>query len=513
MIKSFYLTTPQELSDNSFWKHHLLGEENDCFILEKRSPTPLFWIGKLWRWLEGTFRLSFLQQKINDEVNLLLKDVNTENSRKLELWSVALPKFQAQVIDVHNQRAWFSFTKIASLSTLITNIESSLNTLKTKNTPQSTVTTPELPNNTTPSTTTIDPLPQSETGKESKKAETGSNQTTETISTNTNAPLDTIPENPFQTPVKVKPSDKVPSTISTNNFTPTAQSAMKGNTFKATQSTPSFNVSPITPNNKVKCSPRFQSPKFTPLKKPPTTNASKEPPELMFKLEGANITLNEVTGVNGKGKVIFSNGDIFDGTFIKGYLQEGDVVLKNGNSYKGKFEDNVLCNGTLTTTEGNVFEGEFHEGILVKGKKTYITGLTEEGIFKFNVLHGHGTKTTSCNHKYVGLFEFGVFRNGKITYPNGKERIIAELVEDDKRKLDDEFEKIEQVEISKLDKRLGESDAEMLKMIEQLEKDLAAADAEFSKDFEKDLAEQLKKDQAATDADFEISTIDLNNKT
>ncbi len=75
----------------------------------------------------------------------------------------------------------------------------------------------------------------------------------------------------------------------------------------------------------------------------------------------------------GKGKLIYSNGDIYEGDFIDGYQTgKGKLIYSNGDIY-----------------EGDVIDGKIHG----KGKITYYNGVIYEGEINNGKPHGMGKKT------------------------------------------------------------------------------------------------------------------------
>lgn len=122
MSKNLYSLSQAELLSDFSWNNYLLGVKEDGFFIEPRSPKSLSWFCKILRWFKGTFRLSTLHYKIDAKIQELFVKTDFESKRELEKWKIILPKFQTHVIDKHNQRAWFNFSKVENFSPLLEKI-------------------------------------------------------------------------------------------------------------------------------------------------------------------------------------------------------------------------------------------------------------------------------------------------------------------------------------------------------------------------------------------------------
>ena len=103
---------------------------------------------------------------------------------------------------------------------------------------------------------------------------------------------------------------------------------------------------------------------------------------------------------NGKGKLILSNGIIYEGDFVDGE--------KSGS-------------GTIFYPDGTVYEGQVEKGELKgKGKMTWKNRYEYEGDFKFNKFIGNGILKGPSGDVYEGEFVNNLFHgNGKYIYSNG----------------------------------------------------------------------------------------------
>lgn len=110
----FYQLDLSEISQPSFWDKHILTKVDGEFYVQKKVK--LSWLQKLFRWKLGESRLDVLQKDIQTEIEKL----HSSKDKKLKHWEKSLCLFQRNVIDVHNQRRWFS--KIPSFTQLMQKI-------------------------------------------------------------------------------------------------------------------------------------------------------------------------------------------------------------------------------------------------------------------------------------------------------------------------------------------------------------------------------------------------------
>ncbi|DAZ99333.1 TPA: hypothetical protein N0F65_005184 [Lagenidium giganteum] len=113
-----------------------------------------------------------------------------------------------------------------------------------------------------------------------------------------------------------------------------------------------------------------------------------------------------------RGKLKFSNGDIYDGEWVNG-KRHGQGVLKfaNGSSYAGQFEDNFYHGFGLLT--------------LVRTQhpltKSWRPGEKYEGHFARGTKHGKGTQKSASGESYDGEFVDGYYHGrGTCAYPDGR---------------------------------------------------------------------------------------------
>ncbi|MGT2609912.1 hypothetical protein [Streptococcus zalophi] len=72
--------------------------------------------------------------------------------------------------------------------------------------------------------------------------------------------------------------------------------------------------------------------------------------------------------MNGKGKLTFENGDVYEGNFVNGVFNGKGVFTSNiGWSYEGDFKDGQADGqGKLIAKDKKVYEGTFKQGIYQK---------------------------------------------------------------------------------------------------------------------------------------------------
>ena len=133
-----------------------------------------------------------------------------------------------------------------------------------------------------------------------------------------------------------------------------------------------------------------------------TGNVKEGKPHGTGKMVWSNGESFEGKWENGKrieGRCLYKNGNIFEGIYglandgktsipLKGKMtrkygpvEEGDFVPKGSNKFR-------LKNGTITYYDGSVFEGEIFENSRMNGKRTYKDGRVDEGEFRDNKRHG-----------------------------------------------------------------------------------------------------------------------------
>ena len=124
----------------------------------------------------------------------------------------------------------------------------------------------------------------------------------------------------------------------------------------------------------------------------------------------------------GQGIVIFSNGEIVIGNFVKNILEgNGEHFRKDKSYYKGQFKNGKYNGvGKEILEDGSVFEGIFADGQKKYGEYKFKNGSKYQGEFLDNEFHGKGKYTWVNKKIYDGNWKKGKMNgNGKFTYPNG----------------------------------------------------------------------------------------------
>ena len=100
----------------------------------------------------------------------------------------------------------------------------------------------------------------------------------------------------------------------------------------------------------------------------------------------------------------------YSGSFISGtHTGKGKYVWTNGDVYSGDFVDGLLCGkGTLRFSDGDCYKGEFRNDQF-HGKGTYIwaSGMMYEGTFYLDDITGNGRFTSRDGSYCTGTFENG----------------------------------------------------------------------------------------------------------
>ncbi|WP_234484124.1 serine/threonine-protein kinase [Noviherbaspirillum pedocola] len=148
-----------------------------------------------------------------------------------------------------------------------------------------------------------------------------------------------------------------------------------------------------------------------------------------------NFTTDPVTGaVSGRGRIVWDNGDRFEGTLAQGVRQgKGEFIWANGQRYRGDWARGLPNGkGTMQFANGNRYEGEMRDGVphgvgvidfsngdrysgdvrngLPDGSGTnrFANGDIYSGAWRMGKSHGHGRYAWASGGAWEGEFRDGV---------------------------------------------------------------------------------------------------------
>ena len=161
----------------------------------------------------------------------------------------------------------------------------------------------------------------------------------------------------------------------------------------------------------------------TPTSTEPFGTSGNKPLILADQTMTGNFHVDPKTGVvSGTGKILWTNGNQFEGTLVRGMKEgKGKFVWNNGQRYNGDWaRDMPNGRGTITFTDGSRYEGEVKDGMPHgRGSTRFKSGDVYEGNWARGKSHGQGRYTWAN-----GNYWEGEFRDDKRT-ENGK-MVVAE---------------------------------------------------------------------------------------
>lgn len=113
----------------------------------------------------------------------------------------------------------------------------------------------------------------------------------------------------------------------------------------------------------------------------------------------------EGTSFSGTGKITWANGDVYDGTLVKGQRQgKGLFVWANGQRFEGDWvQDTPSGKGKMQFPNGNRYEGDVVAGVPQGvGRMQYATGDDYSGHLNAGVPDGRGTYTWKNGQTFEG---------------------------------------------------------------------------------------------------------------
>lgn len=146
---------------------------------------------------------------------------------------------------------------------------------------------------------------------------------------------------------------------------------------------------------------------------------NKQAVDALARLNGTAATsttsTNCISGncVNGFGKYIFPNGDIYEGNYVNEKKEgQGTYTIKDGDVYTGQFANGKFDGqGTYTYKSGNVYTGQFAKGdINGQGTYSYKNGDVYVGQFTDGKFNGYGKRNNnSTNTVQQGIWKDNAF--------------------------------------------------------------------------------------------------------
>ena len=146
--------------------------------------------------------------------------------------------------------------------------------------------------------------------------------------------------------------------------------------------------------------------------------AEPQPPEFVSgttQFNGKFVRDAEGTSFSGTGKITWDNGDVYDGTLVKGRREgKGLFIWANGQRFEGDWvQDTPLGQGKMQFANGNRYDGDVVAGIPQgTGRMQYASGDDYSGRLHAGVPDGRGTYTWKNGQTFDGEW--------KAERPNGQ---------------------------------------------------------------------------------------------
>jgi len=112
--------------------------------------------------------------------------------------------------------------------------------------------------------------------------------------------------------------------------------------------------------------------------------------------------------ISGFGKLVFANGESYEGNFKMGLFHgDGTYLHKNGSKYVGEFNEQRKHGiGSYSFSDGGVYTGEWQNDFPNgEGLRTWSNGETYYGDWKDGYKHGIGTYTYENGAAHTGQYE------------------------------------------------------------------------------------------------------------
>ena len=126
---------------------------------------------------------------------------------------------------------------------------------------------------------------------------------------------------------------------------------------------------------------------------------------------------------SGRGKVVWENGDSYEGSLVKGQRQgEGQFVWASGQRYSGEWEqDQARGLGLMQFTNGNRYQGRVEDGLPHgQGVMKYASGDEFTGQVQRGSPNGRGVYVWAAGQRFEGEWLQGVAQGpGTLKFANG----------------------------------------------------------------------------------------------
>lgn len=152
----------------------------------------------------------------------------------------------------------------------------------------------------------------------------------------------------------------------------------------------------------------------------PRTRTLRLPNQIMT----GDFTPDPVTGlVSGRGRIVWDNGDQFDGTMVRGQKEgRGQFRWANGQRYSGDWSrDQPHGRGTIQYPNGDRYTGEMRAGLPNgSGTLTFANGNRYRGEVRDGLPNGTGVNRFANGDVYSGAWSRGKAQGqGRYTWANG----------------------------------------------------------------------------------------------
>ncbi|MBQ8684476.1 MAG: hypothetical protein IJ518_08190 [Clostridia bacterium] len=118
-------------------------------------------------------------------------------------------------------------------------------------------------------------------------------------------------------------------------------------------------------------------------------------------------------GIQGKGKMVWDNGDVYEGDWVGGvYHGHGTITWASGSTYTGQFDNGVVNGkGKMVWNNGDVYEGDWvNAAYHGQGTLVWASGAKYTGDWRKGTMHGYGTYVSAEGDVFTGRWENGEYK-------------------------------------------------------------------------------------------------------